>query len=333
MGNTLMKTVKCEADPTILPPPPPMTTMAPAPEAPIPIEAGPRVDPRYKDNPGTMEELHKRSKEILPNPLEGAKVIVNKSLSPNFQITHNLSMSSIQPSGYRYGSTFVGSMISPTEPSALLMGDIDPSGNLNSQGFYHVTEDLKVKWVAQVSKSKFQNLQTSFDYKGSCYTASGSLVNPSFQTESMLGVLQYLHAVTPKVALGGEAVYQKSPAIPEGSILGFTASARYSDQLNSVSGFYGNPGAGLYLYRRINDELQIGLEIERVQQQLSASVAYQYDLPKANFTMKGMVDSNWTVTGMLEKRLLPLPCSFALCASINHKNNQFRMGCQVALEL
>ena len=110
-------------------------------------------------------------------PIEGAKIIINKSLSQQFQVTHYLTMSAIQPSGYRFGSTYVGNMvsfrgmwnvgfislskfetilriqISPTDPKALLMGDIDPSGNLNAQGFYHITEALKFKWAAQVCNS------------------------------------------------------------------------------------------------------------------------------------------------------------------------------------
>lgn len=132
---------------------------------------------------------------------------------------------------------------------------------------------------------------------------------------------------------------------------------RCTDSVNCVSGFFGQAGGGLYLYRRINDELQVGVEVEKIQQQFSASIGYQYDLPKANFTMKGikktifilmsfvfigltfitelagMIDNNWTVTGMFEKRLLPMPCMFALCGSINHIKNQFRMGCQISIEL
>jgi len=37
-----------------------------------------------------------------------------------------------------------------TDPKAVLMGDIDPSGNMNAQGFYNFTEALKLKWMSQV---------------------------------------------------------------------------------------------------------------------------------------------------------------------------------------
>ena len=39
----------------------------------------------YPRNPGTVEELHARWKEMLPQPFEGAKLLVQKGLSNNFQ--------------------------------------------------------------------------------------------------------------------------------------------------------------------------------------------------------------------------------------------------------
>lgn len=59
---------------------------------------------------------------------------------------------------------------------------------------------------------------------------------------------------------------------------------------NSIwSGYYGSGGFGLCYYTRLNEELQVGAEVENSmqQQQTIASVGYQYDIPKANFVMKG----------------------------------------------
>jgi len=40
----------------------------------------------------------------------------------------------------------------------------------------------------------------------------------------------------------------------------------------------------------------------------------------------GSLDSNWVVGATLEKKLLPLPLSLALCAFLNHRKNQFQCG-------
>ena len=90
--------------------------------------------------------------EVFPQPFEGAKVVINKGLNQGFQVSHSLTLGSITPSGYRFGATYVGTnMISPTEPGLVLMGEMDPSGNLNAQGVHFVSEAVKLKFGTQVS--------------------------------------------------------------------------------------------------------------------------------------------------------------------------------------
>ena len=63
MGNnlaTLKPTVaKCEVDPTIVPPPPPPPGAVSGDQEPAPHLV---QNPKFKDNPGTLEELHKKCK-------------------------------------------------------------------------------------------------------------------------------------------------------------------------------------------------------------------------------------------------------------------------------
>ena len=54
--------------------------------------------------------------DVYPVPFEGAKVMVNKGLSNHFQISHSMTMSSMVPSCYKFGCTYVGTkQFSPTE--------------------------------------------------------------------------------------------------------------------------------------------------------------------------------------------------------------------------
>ena len=49
------------------------------------------------------------------------------------KVSHNLTMSNMMPSGYRFGATYVGSkMLSPQEAFPILMADMDPSGGLQA---------------------------------------------------------------------------------------------------------------------------------------------------------------------------------------------------------
>lgn len=103
---------------------------------------------------------------------------------------------------------------------------------------------------------------------------------------------------------------------------------RYTTESTQTSATIGSGGIHLCYYQKASSQLQIGVEFEanpRVQESV-ASIGYQVDLPKSDVVFKGHIDSNWTVGGLLEKRLTPLPFTFALSGLINHNKNQFRLG-------
>lgn len=58
--------------------------------------------------------------DIFPQVFEGGKLIVSKGLSSHFQISHTVSLATFQPSGYRFGCTYVGTkQFSPQEVNFL----------------------------------------------------------------------------------------------------------------------------------------------------------------------------------------------------------------------
>ena len=56
------------------------------------------------------------------------------------------------------------------------------------------------------------------------------------------------------------------------------------------------------------------------------SVGYKYDLRKANVSFKGVVDTQWNVSCIVEKRLDPLPATLTLSGLINHVSDKARFG-------
>ena len=78
-------------------------------------------------------------------------MIFNRGLSNHFQISHTITMSNITPAGYRFGATYVGTnMVGPGEAFPILLGDIDPSGNLNANIIHQFHPRVRSKVVAQV---------------------------------------------------------------------------------------------------------------------------------------------------------------------------------------
>ncbi|XP_012254708.1 mitochondrial import receptor subunit TOM40 homolog 1 [Athalia rosae] len=282
------------------------------------------------ENPGTIEDLHKLCKDVFPVNFEGAKLMVNKGLSNHFHISHTINMSSITQSGYRFGATYVGTkQTSPTEAYPVLLGDIDPAGNLNANIIHQFSQRIRGKLVTQVQQSKYTAAQMTSDYRGDTYTVSVTLGNPDIISGSGVLVTHYLQSITPSLAVGGELAYQRGPGVPGGHIAVVSAAGRYTNGESTISGSLSLAGAHICFHQKASQQLQVGVELEvnsRTQESTGA-IAYQIDLPKADLVFKGSIDSNWTVGAVLEKKLQPLPFSFALSGVMNHSKHQFRLGC------
>lgn len=236
------------------------------------------------------------------------------------------------PSGYKFGATYVGTnQTGPGEAYPVLLGDITPSGNVNANVIHQINDRVKFKMSAQFEDSRSMG-QFSTDFKGEDYTTSLTLVNPNIVNKSGISVLQYLQSVTPRLDLGGEMVYQQGPGVPAGKMAMLSLSGRYKspDETYTISGTCSSSRANVCYFHRGMENLSFGVEVETDFREGSSTgtFGYQYDLPKGNLSFKGSVDSNWTVGGVLEKKLLPLPFTFLLSAHVQHgKKPDYRFGC------
>ncbi|XP_041265848.1 mitochondrial import receptor subunit TOM40B [Onychostruthus taczanowskii] len=247
-----------------------------------------RAEPR--GNPGSFDELHRLCKEVFPPQLEGVKLIVTKTLSSHFQVTHTVHMSALGPSGYRFNATFVGDrQLGPAEVFPTLLGDMDSSGSLNAQAVQLLGERLRAKAVFQTHQARFVTWQFDGEYRGEDCTATLTLGNPDL--------------------LGGSA----------------------PNWVTTLNVGYG--GAHASYYHRANEQVQVGVELEantRLQES-SFAFGYQLSLPRANVVFRGLLDSNWSVGGVLEKKLPPLPVTLALGAFLNHWRSRFHCGFSVTV--
>ncbi|KAG7469242.1 hypothetical protein MATL_G00126810 [Megalops atlanticus] len=277
-------------------------------------------------NPGTFEECHRKCKEVFPMQMEGVKLVVNKGLSNHFQVNHTITLSTLGDSGYRFGTTYVGSkQTGPTESFPVMVGDMDNNGSLNAQVIHQLTSGVRSKLAFQTQQHKFVNWQCDAEYRGQDFTATLTLGNPDILVGSGIVVAHYLQSITPSLALGGELVYHCRPG-EEGTVTSLVG--RYTGNNYIATLTVGGAGAHASYYHKANDQLQVGVEFEAStrMQDTSVSFGYQVDLPKANLLFKGSVDSNWVVGATLEKKLVPLPLSLTLGAFLNHRKSKFQCG-------
>lgn len=281
-------------------------------------------------NPGTYEDLHKKTKDTFPVIFEGFRFTVNKGLSSHFQASHSLTMSSVVPSCYKFGATFIGSkQVSPVEMYPIILGDIDSNGNMNAQILHQFAKNIKTRIVAQIQENQLAGYQVTNDYKGKDYTASLTAVNNDVVQNSGILLFHYLQRVTKNLDLGTELLFQYGRNVPSGKMAMYSLGFRYFGKQWQMSGAL-NPLGSLHLcyHHQSSSPIQFGVELESNIRTMESQTTfcYQVDLNKANLTFKGMVDSNFTAGAVLEKRLLPLPFTFVLSGFLNHIKSSYKFG-------
>lgn len=293
------------------------------------IDAKPEETDIQRENPGTLDEIHKKTKDVMPVNFEGGKLMVNRGLSNHFQMSHTLTMSSAQ-NGYKLGATYIGTkQISPTEAFPVILGDVDPSGNINFSLIHQLTPEIRLKGAAQVQECKLTATQGTLEYKGSDYTLAMAVGKPDFNEKSAVFVGHYLQSVTKRLALGTELVYQSGARVMGGEIAITSAAARYTMDDSEVSATLSTANFHLCYFKQCSEQLQVVAEMDTSFRGMESvgTVGYQVNIPKADLIFRGMVDSNWNIGAVLEKKLQPLPFTFALSGMANQAKQQFKFGC------
>lgn len=255
--------------------------------------------------------------------------MVNKGISNHFQMSHTLTMSTAQ-NGYKLGATYIGTkQLSPTEAFPVLLGDVDPSGNLNFNLIHQLTPEIRVKGAAQVQECKLTATQGTLEYKGSDYTLAMAVGKPDFSESSSVFVGHYLQSVTKRLAMGAELVYQSGARVVGGEVAIASGAARYTMDDSEVSATLGAAGFHLCYFKQASEQLQVVAEMDTSFRGMESvgTIGYQVTIPKAELVFRGMVDSNWNIGAVLEKKLQPLPFTFALSGMANQAKQQFKFGC------
>uniref|UniRef100_A0A3B3CIK6 Translocase of outer mitochondrial membrane 40 like n=1 Tax=Oryzias melastigma TaxID=30732 RepID=A0A3B3CIK6_ORYME len=282
-------------------------------------------------NPGSFHSLHRSCKDVFPHQIEGVKMIINKTLSSFFKVSHSVHLSAVSPSYYRFHSETCLPLLSLQEAPALI-GEMDSSGSLNAHALLHLTERVRARTVFQTQQSQFVTWQFETEYRGSDFTAAVTVANPDILRESVILVAHFLQSVSSGLVLGGELVYHRGRA-EEGGIL--TLAGQYSRPNWVATLNAGKGGAHASYYHRANKQIQVGVEFEATTrtQETTTSFGYQMELPEANMVFRGsrLVVFRCIIGGVLEKRLLPLPATLIMGAFVNHRGDKLQVGLGVTV--
>lgn len=305
-------------------------------------------------NPGTLPDLHRKCRDLMPVSFDGLKILLNNHVSSHFQTAHLINLATTQqtghgsePSGYKFNTTFIGNGRlddSPGDMYPVFFGDIDTDGNVSANVVHYVTQRLRLRYNGQFRTNartvqESHQAQVMAEYFGSDYTLSAVVANLNRDREPEILVGQYLKAITQNLTLGTEVSYNNSSVaglVPLGKRFDVTFAARLETGPEATWSMTWGRLSGLQLstYQKASETLQIGVEatVNQASKEVVTQLGYQASMPSRHYVFRGMVDSKGTIGSTLEKGFQPFPMTFTISAFMNQKNNNFRLGCGFVLK-
>ncbi|XP_066590659.1 mitochondrial import receptor subunit TOM40 homolog 1-like [Prorops nasuta] len=285
---------------------------------------------RKPGNPGSFEDLHKKVKDIYPVNFEGAKLMMKKVLSNHFNVTHNITLSSVTPSGYKFGASYIGNKaVGLNEKYPVIKGDMTPNGYLSANLMHTLGCRLRVKLSTQIAKDACKAFSTTMEYRSDDFTAGITLADPNIIEQHGTLVLHYLQSITSRIALGAEIACIRGSQIPGGQQTLMCGALRYNTGPSTLSATLGQAGLHVCYYRKESRQLQLGVELNTDMRthESTGTIVYQLDLPQADLVFRGIINSKTTIGGEFEKKLYPLPdSSLVISGLLNRAKQQFKVG-------
>ena len=295
-------------------------------------------------NPGTVENIAKEvQRDVFMNNLSfsGLRADLTKafSVAPLFQVSHALSMGSQAQPPYTYAALY-GS------PKVFLQANIDNELSLSGRFNYRWTNSLVTKTSVQLA-SMGSMFQMENDYQGADFTASLKAINPSILDGGITGAVMasYLQAVTPKLSLGMEAVWNRM-ATTHAPEMALSYAARYKGEDWIASGqLLAAQGAIEASYwRRLSEKVETGINMNlsfagagaggpmgmgEPAKEGHVTIGAKYDFRQSSF--RAQIDNKGKVGCLLEKRVAP-PIQVTFAGEIDHKTNSAKLGLAVSID-
>lgn len=297
-------------------------------------------------NPGTIENLNKEvSRDVFLNQyfFTGLRADLNKafSISPAFQTSHTLSLGSQVLPPYAFSALYAAE-------DYFLQGNVDNDLSFSGRINYGWDKSNISKVTLQLAQSQPSMVQLEQDYQANDFSINLKTLNPSFLYGGFSGVAvaSLLQSITPKFALGLEAMYSKQPMSPPDTAVSYVA--RYNNNGKWIASAQVQAQGALIasFWRKVSDKVEAGLEtqvaatMKQVADPLmgvgfepviegTTTIGAKYEYRTAVF--RGQLDSKGKVSAFLEKRILPT-VSVLFSGEIDQFKNTSRLGLGLQFE-
>lgn len=207
-----------------------------------------------------------------------------------------------------------------------MQGNYGSDGALAAVANYRWNTALVTKTNAQIMNGGTQGLiQIDNDYTGRDFSASLKAFNPSCLEGGLTGIFvgSYLQSITPSLALGFEAIWQRQGITtrPE-TALSYSAKYKGQDWIGTAQ-LQAQGTFNATYWRKLSERVEAGIDMNLQLQPSPATlmmggpardgttaIGAKYDFRASSF--RAQVDSAGKVSCLLEKRIaMPISLSFA----------------------
>lgn len=294
---------------------------------------------------GTVEQLSREVQmdvQLSRQMFTGIKADITKvgGITPAvFHMTHSFASGSQMLPPYSLAAAFATNRV-------FMNGNVDNDGSVSGRFHYGwAQENAKhtTKVQTQTTADPGQSmLQLEHDWRGDDFSINVKTVNPSFLDGefSAVSIAHYLQSITPSLALGVEAIWQKPPSTagPEETSLSYVG--RYVRPSWIASAQLSPQGVlGACFWKKLSAKVEAGIECQLIKavgpmgqskSEGTTTLAAKYDY--LHSTLRGQVDTKGKLQCLFERRLSGA-VSLTFAATLDHFKNNATVGMGVNLEM
>ncbi|KAI9826226.1 MAG: translocase of outer mitochondrial membrane [Sarea resinae] len=294
-------------------------------------------------NPGTVENIAREvQKDVFLNnyTFTGLRADLTKafSVAPLFQVSHAFSMGSQGLPPYTFAALY-------GTPKVFLQANVDNDGQLSARANYRWNAAFVTKTNVQIGGGQAM-LSVDNDYTGNDFSASLKSLNPSMLEGGLTGIFMasYLQSVTPRIALGLEAIWQRA-ALNAGPEAAISYVARYKgDDWIASAQLQAQGAVNTSYWRKLTEKVEAGVDLNLqfagmgrgaglmggpMRKEGVTTLGAKYDFRASTF--RAQVDNTGKLSCLLEKRVAP-PVQLTFAGEIDHFKQQAKVGLAVSIE-
>ncbi|KUI63883.1 Mitochondrial import receptor subunit tom40 [Cytospora mali] len=292
-------------------------------------------------NPGTVENLAREvQRDVLLNNymFTGLRADLTKafSLYPLFQVSHAFALGE-RSNPYTFAALYGTSKM-------FLQGNIDNDGQLSTRFNWRWSQSMVTKTQFQIGTGGQDMAQWEQEYTGNDFTASVKGLNPSYLEGGLTGIFigSYMQAVTPKLSLGLEAMWQR-PALsqPPEAMVAYCGKYKSADWIATAQ-LSATGGLNTTYWRRLSEKVQAGVDMSLslaggpgammggpLQKEGVTTFGAKYDFRMSTF--RAQFDSKGKLSCLLEKRIAG-PVMMTVGADVDHATQSAKLGLGISIE-